>query len=333
MDHHHAEPRRTDFAAMRRMSGLALVPLLLLAACGGGADESSSESASDDGDGKRRGAPAIGGACSDEGEETGGGPGVTLRCERVDGELVWTSMTVGTAPPTTAESVSGKTGGTREPTSSSAGGCGPGGITPPHASSAGTFTAAPFRATDLNLITTGKETNDPRFSYQWIKGAPGTKVPIFAPADGTLVRIRYKERNPPEFDSEDFDLFFQVSCDTVVRFNHITDPRPDIKATYQFPGQPSVDIKGGTGKEFNERQIPSTYIKVKAGEQVGMTSGTPTAHDFDFQIAIGGKTVCPFEPLSEPNRSTLLNMLGPKAASPNGPPQPGYPCEGYGQAP
>src|SRR5688572_654707 len=38
-----------------------------------------------------------------------------------------------------------------------------------HKSVEALFTHAPFRAQDLSLITNGDETNDPRFSYQWVK--------------------------------------------------------------------------------------------------------------------------------------------------------------------
>lgn len=212
-----------------------------------------------------------------------------------------------------------------------------------HTVSTGIFTHAPFAAADLNLITNGVETNDPRFSYQWVKRAPGqAEVPpinIYAPADGVLIRLRHKARNLPDFDSDDYDLFFLVACDpahpdksTIVRFNHITEPRPDIKAAFAF-GELGAPVFQPVFDEHEERQVPVTNIVVRAGDYLGRTSGTPAAHDFDFMIAVDDVSVCPFSVLEEPHRTQLLNMLGPQAASPYGPPQPGYACTGYGMRP
>lgn len=61
----------------------------------------------------------------------------------------------------------------------------------------------------------------------------------------------------------------------------------------------------------------------KVGELIGYTTGTPTAHNRDFVIQISDKTACPFSVLGEPHKSTLLSLLGPKSASPNGPPTQG----------
>ena len=199
------------------------------------------------------------------------------------------------------------------------------------------FTHTPFNASDLALITNGIETNDSRFAYTWIK-KQGTKIDIYAPADGVLIRMRHKAENLPDFPSDDFDLFFLVACDpnapqnqTIVRFNHITDPRPDIKAAYAFGalGAPVFN----PFDEHEERQVPTVNIAVKAGDYIGSTSGTPVARNFDFQIGINDVTVCPFSVLEEPHRSRLLGLLGPQANSPAGPPVANFSCQGYGGRP
>jgi hypothetical protein len=212
-------------------------------------------------------------------------------------------------------------------------------ITVGRTSSDGAFTHAPFNAADLSLITNGQETNDPRFAYNWIRNR-GSRINIYAPADGVLVRLRHKTANA-QFNSDDFDLFLLVACDpsqpvsrdTLVRFNHITHPRDDIRAAYAAGSLPSQDLTVDPPIEYEDRQVPLSNIAVKAGDLLGSTSGTPTGNNFDFMIAINNATVCPFTPLAEPHRATLLAMLGPQRVSPAGPPQPGYPCTGYGAAP
>ena len=202
----------------------------------------------------------------------------------------------------------------------------------------GVFTRPPFHADDLSIITNGEDTNDARFSYQWIKNQ-GELIDIFAPADGVLVRIRHKAENLPDFASDDFDLFFLIACDpdqpamrdTVVRFNHITNPRPDIKAAYAFGelGAPTFN----PFDEHEDRQVPLTNIAVKAGDYIGSTSGTPFARNFDFLIGIDQIPVCPFSVLEEPHRTMLMNLLGPLEATPFGPPVAGFSCSGYGGSP
>lgn len=207
-----------------------------------------------------------------------------------------------------------------------------------HTSAAGIFTHAPFAASDLSIITNGEETNDPRFSYQWIK-RQGEQINIYAPADGVLIRLRHKARNLPEFDSDDYDLPFLVACDpdkpdsqSIVRFNHITNPRPDIKAAFAF-GELGAPLFKPVFAEHEERQVPTSNIVVRAGDYLGSTSGTPVARNFDFSISINNATVCPFSVLAEPHRTQLLNLLGPQINTSFGPPVAGYVCMGYGMRP
>ncbi len=126
---------------------------------------------------------------------------------------------------------------------------------------------------------------------------------IYAPADGVLVTIR-----------------------------NLAAPRADIKAAYQFGDLCSscFDDNGNPTARYLEREIPKVKVAVKAGELLGYTTGTPTAHDWDFTIQISEKTVCPYSVLAEPHKATLLGLLGPKSATPYGPPTPGYPCTGCG---
>ncbi len=203
----------------------------------------------------------------------------------------------------------------------------------------GALTHAPFRPEDLTMITNGEETNDPRFSYQWIRNR-GAEIDIFAPGDSVLVRLRRKTARP-EFPSDDFDLFLLVACDparpgerdTLVRFNHITSPRADIVAAYLGGSAPSQDLSVSPPIEFEDLQVPRVNITFVAGERIGATSGVPGSNSFDFMVAVNDATVCPFMPFNEPHRSALLALLGPKSATPFGPPTPGYPCKGYGPRP
>ena len=160
-----------------------------------------------------------------------------------------------------------------------------------HTSATGIFTHAPFAAADLNLITNGVETNDARFSYQWVKQTPGQQsvapINIYAPADGVLVRLRHKARNLPDFDSDDFDLFLLVACDpvqphnsTIVRFNHITEPRADIRAAYAFgelgapafgPGGPR-NMRNARFPRRTSSCVPATTLAGRAARRLRMTS-------------------------------------------------------------
>ena len=261
-----------------------------------------------------------GGLCTEAGAQTGGGPGVTLECVDADGELRWAPMETEVA----------------EPASEATAGCSffnfpP--VEPPHEDASEAFTHAPFDQDAIAIVTNGEETGDPRFTYQWIKER-GSKIAIYAPADGVFFRIRHKAFRPGVFESSDYDLFFAVSCDTMYRLNHITDPREDLLAAYQYGDEATQTFNDdGTITEHEDMQVPTDTISVKAGELIAHTSGTPTGNNFDFQVAVDNATVCPYSVFVEPLRTELMSLLGPQSASPAGPGQPGYECKGFGQAP
>jgi|GEM_PF-2932661 len=191
------------------------------------------------------------------------------------------------------------------------------------------FKALPFNLDQVKVVTIGKETNDPRFVYPWVATDKTDKTEIFAPAAGKLYLIRHKVYEIDNKSGNDYDMFFAVDCKTVFRFNHISNPRDDIKATYPAGDLPSGDYANG-GLDIPERVKPKTAIEVKAGESLGFTHGTPTARNFDFAVGLatskeGDKiATCPFNVFSEPNKTKLLDLLGPKTT---GMPQPGYACD------
>ena len=196
----------------------------------------------------------------------------------------------------------------------------------PVAEAADAFTALPFKPDEIKVVTVGKETNDSRFVYPWVKT---DKTAIFAPATGKLYLIRHKVFVVDGKNGNDYDMFFAVDCKTVYRFNHITNPRDDIKATYPAADLPSGDYANG-GQDIAERVKPKTAITVKAGESLGYTTGTPTAHDFDFAVGIASSresdklAVCPFTQFKDPLKSQLMALLGPKSTYT---PQAGYACD------
>lgn len=205
------------------------------------------------------------------------------------------------------------------------------GCTPdaPVAEAKNAFTELPFKPEQVKVVTLGKETNDARFVYPWVNTAAGDRTEVFAPATGKLYMIRHKVYEMDGKKGNDYDMFFAVDCKTVYRFNHISNPREDIKAAYPAGELPSGDYANG-GMDIPERVKPTTAITVKAGESLGYTVGTPTARNFDFAVGLGSSkesdklAVCPFDVFSDPNKTTLKNLLGPKT---EGMPKAGYPCD------
>ena len=103
----------------------------------------------------------------------------------------------------------------------------------------------------------------------WLNIRTG-KVPVYAPVDSELVNGVYKNSR----GAVDYDLHFQVSCEIWYLINHVTEPVDKIKKA--FPSVPQTDTR--TNPPF------ANSIKVKAGELLGYTTGTPLAHNFDFGV-------------------------------------------------
>lgn len=159
----------------------------------------------------------------------------------------------------------------------------------------------------IDRITPGSQTGDSRFTYLWIKG--DNEVPIFAPSDGTLVKIAYKNRIDvgPGMSQPDYDLTFLVDCQTIYQINHVTNPVSYIVAL-KLNADP-YQIKPGIALDEKETK-PLKNIVVKAGQKLGSTSGSPNAHNFDFGLFINGAAVCPFERFDGTLRSKWLDLFG-----------------------
>lgn len=168
------------------------------------------------------------------------------------------------------------------------------------------FKLAPAKIEAINKITPGSQTGDPRFTYLWIKG--GKEVPVFAPADGVLVKITYKTRVGVDAGmlSPDYDLTFLSDCQTLYQINHITNPIPGI-AALRPNEQPHKLTKGSPISE--QDTLPKQNITIRAGTQLGTTTGTPNAHNFDFGIFVDRSAVCPYSKFEELLRSEWLALF------------------------
>lgn len=181
-------------------------------------------------------------------------------------------------------------------------------VTPARASAAGAFTSAITSIGSIAVISPGKLVGDSRFTYLWNKD--GQRVPVFAPADGTLVKISYKTRADvaPGMSTPDYDLVFLVDCHTLYRINHITDPTSEIANLK--PIREPLQIGNGYPAPSEAQTTPIKYSMVKAGQQIGTTVGTPAAHNWDFGIFVDHMAVCPYEQFPEPIRSAWLALFG-----------------------
>ncbi len=124
-----------------------------------------------------------------------------------------------------------------------------------------------IKSVEPTIITPG---NSRHRAWLNINTAKGGKVPVYAPVDSELVGGVYKNAR----GAIDYDLHFQVSCEIWYLINHVTDPADQIRAA--FPATPRTDTR--------DNGLLKQVVKVKAGEFIGYTTGTPTAHNFDFGV-------------------------------------------------
>lgn len=171
----------------------------------------------------------------------------------------------------------------------------------------------------IKVINTGNTIRaDARNTY--LQNFNAKPIPIIAPANGTLIYIEYKTRADlgPSLGGADYDLEFAVDCKTIYRINHITNPSDAIRALSRL----KEPAKLGPGIPPNEQDtIPTQEFMVKAGDQLGTTTGTPTAHNWDFAVYVDRQASCPYNLLPRTQRLMWLNLL-----SPTNNPIPGTPC-------
>lgn len=145
--------------------------------------------------------------------------------------------------------------------------------------------------------------------YAYIHNKDAKPVPVIAPADGTLVYIAYKDRSDlgPKLSSPDYDVEFQINTTAKYRINHITKPIAALTAA----AATSKPVATGPGKPLTAAQTkPKTAVKVKAGQTLGTTTGTPGEHNWDFTVFISNQAVCPFTQLPASLQTTWLGLLG-----------------------
>ena len=188
--------------------------------------------------------------------------------------------------------------------------------------------------TDLSKIDFIDPT--PVLSGNWLKnrsylaigrdtGGQAYDVPIYAPADSTLVGVTYylqpmQDAQGAWVDVPQYDLQFQVSCEVTYGFDHVERLADDLAAL--APAEPA--------RSTRDAQI-RVELELKAGDLIGYTTGTILAHTWDFILNnstkrnrfanqeryegvgdLGGLLTgdCPFDYYDEELRSQYLALLG-----------------------
>ncbi|MFT7507487.1 MAG: hypothetical protein ACI92I_000642 [Acidimicrobiales bacterium] len=105
-------------------------------------------------------------------------------------------------------------------------------------------------------------------SYLWIED--GKKVPVYAPVDMNLSSGSYSSNGTVAH----FLLFFKVSCEVEVKFDHILEPVQAIRDV--LPAEPALND--------SRTSAPADKVFFKAGDLVGYTPGNPGSHNWDFGV-------------------------------------------------
>ncbi|MBI4177347.1 MAG: hypothetical protein HY516_03175 [Candidatus Aenigmarchaeota archaeon] len=126
------------------------------------------------------------------------------------------------------------------------------------------FTADVTDTDTIKAVTPPR--NEKTHSHIWIKG--GKKVPVYAPVDAKLTAgSKYLEGG-----ELNYLLFFDVSCEVEVKFDHLEELVPALAKL--FPDPPKTDT----------RTDYLTSVELKAGDLIGYTTGTPQANNWDFGV-------------------------------------------------
>jgi len=115
------------------------------------------------------------------------------------------------------------------------------------------------------------------------KGRTGNKViidkpvPVYAPADSYLILQSRYRLSASGLNDVQWRLMFQVGCELVYRFDHLDTPSDRI---LKYIG--NIQINEDQDSAPNANVLPP--LKIKAGEIVAYTKGTPMAGSWDFGV-------------------------------------------------
>ena len=116
-------------------------------------------------------------------------------------------------------------------------------------------------------------------SYVWIakdEDEAVDEVPVYAPADSRLLSVGsfpVPDATAPGGVRDDYELEFEVSCEVVYKYGHVSRLAPRLQAV--APSVPGYS--------------PAGPLPVTAGEVVAYTRGTAQAYNWDFLLKSSSK--------------------------------------------
>lgn len=111
------------------------------------------------------------------------------------------------------------------------------------------------------------------------------ETPLYSPTDMILETIVYARRGGLTTPGE-YGLYFRLSCDVTLLFDHIDKVSDKIRAL--SPKEPENTSRTDKGT--------SPHVLIKKGELLGYSNGTPLARTFDFLITDRSKPAIHINP-------------------------------------
>jgi hypothetical protein len=111
------------------------------------------------------------------------------------------------------------------------------------------------------------------------------EMPLYAPADSVAIGITHyvatmQPWSSPPYDTSQFDIRFQASCDVAFWFDHISSL-----------AEPFASLAAKVGSRDTKDASVPINVEVKAGDLIGWTTGTDPARVFDFIVTDSRKPV------------------------------------------